>query len=84
MTNDTGAYDILVWIDEDGDVVCQCQSQRGHEVLQELDPTAEYGDTLQIMCAPEEFERRVPGGLRVGLVMHPSKTVVPMGQVRLH
>lgn len=84
MPNDTGAYDILVWIDGDGDVVCKDLTPAGLRCLQRIHPTYNSGQILQILCTPEAFAEVIPEDVLVGLQMHPSKRVVAMGRPQLH
>lgn len=77
-------YDILVWIDDDGDVVCSNLTERGYGFLRTLTTDFEDGQVLQIMCTPEEFANQVPDNVLVGMRMHPSGKVVPMEHPLLH
>lgn len=82
--NEPGVWDILVWIDEDGDVVCRAQSSFGLTHLQTMYPNCQTEDILQILCTPDQFRNALPEGMLVGLVMEPNKKVVPMDKIRLH
>lgn len=84
MNHDEWMYDVLVWIDEDGDVVCDSRTREGTEFLCTIHPSYEMGQILQIMCTPEEFANHLPSGILVGLKRHPSGNIVPMAHPLLH
>lgn len=84
MNDGQGLYDVLVWIDDDGDVVCNSLSAEGLAFLRSLDPSYEEHQILQIMCRPDEFANLVPNNVLVGMRRSPSGKIVPMEHPRLH
>lgn len=84
MSHDYGAYDVLVWIDDDGDVVCQSYSPEGRTFLRSMFPGYESHQVLEILCTPEEFTKHIPPDVLVGRVMYPTKKIVPLGRPMVH
>lgn len=70
-------YDVIIWIDEDGDIVCRGITRRGEEFLQTLYEPYKMFDILEILSHPEEFQAMVPSDVRVGTVHPESKKVFP-------
>ncbi len=68
-------YDCIVWIDEDGDVVCQAYTEKGTKFLQQMDKRYNLGDVLEIITHPEEFKKHIPPMLKVGAIAHGSQKV---------
>lgn len=61
-------YDILVWIDEDEDVVAQAYTEEGATFLKSMDGRYNRGDVLEIISHPDEFKRHVPPRLKIGSI----------------
>lgn len=59
-------YDCVVWIDEEGDVVCQAYTPDGTKFLKDIDARYNHGDVLEIVMHPEEFKQHVPPSLKLG------------------
>lgn len=77
-------YDIVVWSDKDGDIVCRAFTPAGDKALRAFVNKYHRGDLVQIYMPPEKFEAELPEGITVGLLNPKSKKVVPMNAVRLH
>lgn len=71
-------YDILIWIDEEGDVVCQAYTESGTKFLQTMDQRYILGDVLEIVTHPEVFKKHIPPMLRVGNISPKTKRVSRM------
>lgn len=76
-------YDVLVWIDQDGDIVTSAYTLRGEQGLKKMEKTYSLGDIMEIFIYPDEFGKMMKD-YRVGFVEFPSKKVRPMQQGRLH
>jgi hypothetical protein len=76
-------YDILIVRDADGEMICQAETQTGHDFLRRV--CAEYTEeaVVRINCSPEEFIELLPTKLIVGLVGIENK-VFPLSKNRLH
>jgi len=58
-------YDVVVWMDSDGDMMTKGFSQAGHDSLKSM--SLEYiGEPIQVLCHPDEFLNHM-GNLKVGL-----------------
>ena len=75
-------FDVVVWVDTDGDIVCRAFTPGGDEYLKNLVNHYERSDIVQIYSDPEEFYKSVPPDLVVGLLTHNG--VKTMGSPRLH
>lgn len=71
-------YDILVWMDNEGDVVCCGYTVIGERFLKEVQPGYENGDVLQILSDPDMFRETCPTHISVGLVSPNTNKVYPM------
>lgn len=76
--NQAKGYDILIWIDEEGDVVCRSYTENGTKFLQAMDKRYLQGDVLEIISHPEEFKKHIPPMLKVGSISPKSKKVSRM------
>lgn len=76
-------YDVLVWIDQDGDIVSSAYTRKGVEALRKMVPAYLDGDIMEILIHPEEFSHMMKE-YRVGFIEYTSKKVMPMEQSRLH
>jgi ribosomal protein L21E len=75
-------YDIMVWVDRDGDIVSRAYTRSGHDALRSIVNTYEKGDIVQIHYSPPEFVADMPKGLVIGLLT--SEGVKRMNGARLH
>lgn len=74
-------YDILIWIDDDGDIVCSSFSPKGFEVMKMMTGGFYTEDTTVIICVhPEEFVSMLPDKTRVGIVSRDHSTVTEMSK----
>lgn len=71
-------YDVLVWKDDDGDIVCCAYTELGTRWLRAFIPSYEVGDIAQILAPPEEFARLVPDNVLVGRYTTDTKRVLPL------
>jgi hypothetical protein len=71
-------YDCLIWIDEEGDVVCRAYTDAGTKFLQQMDKRYEKGDVLEIITHPEEFKKHIPPMLKIGSISPNTKKVSRM------
>ena len=76
-------YDVLIWIDEDGDIVCKAYTPEGDQFLLKLWPTYQKGDIMEIVSSPEEFFAAVPPDLNVGHTDLFGRVVKPFAFPRL-
>lgn len=77
-------YDVLVWIDGDGDVVCSGYTAGGNEFLRTICPQYKTGQVLEIISPPEEFRKHIPPKVKVGLVSPGTKKITSMFHGPLH
>lgn len=75
-------YDIVVWVDEEGDIVARGFSDTGHTALRRYVNEYQRGDIVQIYVPPKEFEADMPTDLTVGLLTRSG--VRPMRSAHLH
>ena len=76
-------YDIVVWVDEDGDIVARGFSPLGHKTLRGFVNKYRPGDIVQIYCSPEEFEADIPDGVHVGTLNSTTGKIDSMKAPRL-
>jgi hypothetical protein len=57
--------DILVWVDENGDVLYEGLTQNAISFLRIEDPEYMPEDIIEIHVSPEEFAERIPRSLNV-------------------
>lgn len=76
-------YDILVWLDEEMDVVCCGYTEAGETFLRTIYPPYTNGDILEIISHPEEFKASIPFNINVGLRNYRTNKVAPMDGPRL-
>lgn len=65
---DAKGYDLIVWLNEDGEVLTKSYSLMGEVILRGMTPNYEPGDVLEILVHPDEFNRDIPPSARVGYV----------------
>lgn len=59
-------YDVVIWMDDDGDFLAKGFSKAGHSCLKSM--SAEYSEEpIQILCHPDIFMGHMTKGVRVGL-----------------
>lgn len=75
-------YDIVVWIDSDGDVVTRAFTPVGHTTLRKFVNQYTPGDIVQIYSDPKEFTSQIPSTVVVGMLSR--KGVKPMQDSALH
>lgn len=73
----TAQIDLLIFIDEDGDVMCRAYTREGEDFLRSLHEGYERPGALEILVHPEEFQSHVVPGLRVG-IMHPGTKIITL------
>lgn len=71
-------YDIVVWVDKDGDIVARAFSKPGHSALRAFVNRYRPGDLVQIYCSPEEFEDELPQGIRAGALNSATGKIGPL------
>lgn len=76
-------YDVVVWKDEDDDVVCCAYTKEGARWLRTMYPKYRKGQILQIIASPEQFSRRIPHDILVGRYTTDTHRVLPLEGVRL-
>lgn len=77
-------YDILVWMDTDGDVVCTSYTKRGNVFLKSIGGKYRAGSIMEIMGEPKEFQELIPPDVRVGLLSPETNKVARMAKNSLH
>ncbi len=77
-------YDIVVWIDEDGDAVCGAFTRAGEQWLQTIVGTYRKGDIMIIHSPPNVFEASIPEHLRVGYENPDTKRISLFDGISLH
>lgn len=77
-------FDIVVWVDKEGDVVCRAFTDPGHKAIRQLVDEYHKGDIVQIYNSPDEFQAEMPDDLAIGMLQRGSKKVVPLSFSRLH
>ena len=76
-------YDIVVWADEDGDIVCSGYTERGDKALKKLCGEYSSGTVMEILIPPTEFFRSMPKKLKLGL-LNPETDKINKMQETLH
>lgn len=61
-------YDIVIWLDEDGDAVVTPYTPEGITFIRFLFPMWDTFDRVFIIGSPENFFRQVPNSLCVGTI----------------
>lgn len=85
MNEDLAAgYDALVWIDQDGDVVCCAYTEGGARFLRSVLPGYRRGDIMQILSHPDEFTAAIPKKIIIGKVNPDDGKVYTLAHHRLH
>ena len=74
-------FDVVVWMDDDGDMMTKGFSQAGHECLRSM--SEEYvEEPILILCHPDVFMGHMTNGVRVGL--RTEQIVCEMNKKHLH
>lgn len=81
MTKD---YDIVVWIDEDGDVVFAGFTPAAKAFIDAMYPEFTRFDTLVVEGTPEEFAETICPTLRIGCVQFGTNKVFKLAPGALH
>lgn len=81
---EAAGFDIVVWSDDEGDVVARAFTPAGDRALKAFVNKYEKGAIVIIYCHPEEFQQEIPKGTIVGLLSPRAKKVVPMSKNPLH
>jgi ribosomal protein L21E len=77
-------YDLLVWMDSDGEVLTRSYTPLGEVVLKAMLKGYKPGDVLEILVSPDEFHQDVPPQTRVGYVDPRTNKVYAMKRQHLH
>lgn len=75
-------YDIVIWVDKDGDIVTRGYTRAGHSALRGFVNEYHAGDIVQIYSTPAEFQADLPVTLAVGLLT--PNGLRPMQSAHLH
>ncbi len=75
-------YDIVVWVDKDGDIVTRGYTKAGHAALKQFVNEYRTGDIVQIYSSPAEFQADLPPTLAVGMLT--SQGLRPMQSPHFH
>jgi hypothetical protein len=77
-------YDLVVWIDDDGDIVTRGFTERGLNFLKTILPQVRFEDIVMITAGPDEFAQAVGEYLKVGYKNPESGLIAPMRDRFLH
>jgi hypothetical protein len=77
-------YDLLIWVDEEGDVVCFAYTKQGQEFLKQAHEDYKKGDVIEILAHPSDFRKLLPPGIRVGLLNDGFDSVSEFSSAHLH
>lgn len=81
---DANGYDLLVWMDEEGNVLTKSYSLMGEVILRSMTEDYSSGDVLEILIHPDEFTKDIPPTARVGYVDPRTARIRRMGKKPLH
>jgi hypothetical protein len=76
-------FDVVVWVDGDGDIVAKGFSDAGHDALRQYVSDYRKGDIVEIYVDPDQFTKDVGENILVGALDGQGK-VVAMDKLRLH
>lgn len=79
-----GGYDIVLWIDEDGDTIITPYTEAGRRFIRQLFPTWDPAARTVIIGRPEVFFNTVPEGLAVGAVNPETEMITTVIKKPLH
>ena len=82
--DECNGFDLVVWKDDDGEIVCRAFTLTGHKALKQFVNKYRKGDLVVIYCDPKQFEEELEKDVIVGLLHPKSKKVVPMSKAHLH
>jgi hypothetical protein len=77
-------WDIIVWFDEDDDVVCKAYTDMGQDFMRMLFEGIRGDETVEILMNPDEFVARVGDTLNVGFKSPQTGIIHPMREKFLH
>ena len=77
-------YDILIWMEPGGEILCCGYTTDGEEFLRDIEPTYNNGDVLELLVSPQLFELRVYDHLRIGGISPRTNKVHPFTPGLLH
>lgn len=77
-------YDVVVWVDNDGDIVARGFTHLGHKQLKGFVNSYHPGDIVQIYCEPDEFIAEFSPETTVGMLNSRTKKIGPYSASRLH
>lgn len=83
-TRQAEGYDIVIWIDYDGDIVTKSYTSAGEDALRGLIPEYHKGQVAQILCDPKAFMDDMPKTLAIGIVNKRTKKLELMAGIPLH
>lgn len=61
-------YDIVLWLDNDGDIIASPYTPAGEEFIRKLQPDWKPGVHMTVQASPKRFFKCVPDGITVGLM----------------
>jgi len=76
-------YDIVVWVDDDGDIVAKAFTKYGHNTLRKFVSDYRNGDIVEIYCDPDQFMKEVDETVSIGTLTTKGEIVL-MGKINLH
>lgn len=82
-SREADGFDVVVWVDKDGDIVAKAFSTEGDKALKQYVNDYRKGDIIEIYVPPSQFEADMPQTLRVGLLTT-ARGVVTMRTTALH
>jgi len=82
-SSEATGYDIVVWVDQDGDIVARGFTKLGHSTLRAFVNKYRAGDIVQIYCNPEEFTDELASNVRVGALNSNTGRIGPLLSPRL-
>jgi hypothetical protein len=71
-------YDVVVWVDGDGDIVATSYSVRGVHAMLRIVPSYVQGDIVEILMHPDKFTE-IMHDMKVGY-MRLDRKIVQMGE----
>lgn len=76
-------FDVVVWVDNDGDIVAKAFTPRGHNSLRKFVSDYHNGDIVEIYCDPDAFMKELEDEVALGTLNQHGKVVL-MGKLYLH
>ncbi len=81
---ETDGYDLIVYIDHEGDVVCRALTEIGRDFMRMLFPGIDGTEIVELYMGPDEFIARVGNTLSVGYRGQTGTRFQPMKAKVLH